>query len=93
MASREGFARIQKDHIEQACRALLSSGAGGGGSYFVRWQDRELPAKRVLKEAYQLANGVEVSSRDFSGGTYTQRILERLGFDVVVRGAERSKGD
>jgi hypothetical protein len=93
MATKEGFARIQKSHVEQACRALARGPAGGGGSYFVRFEGAELPAKRVLRDAYMLANGAEISPREFSGGQYTQRILEQLGFEVVVRGGEGGKAE
>jgi hypothetical protein len=82
---KEGFSKIQREHAEQACKALLSEGAvRGGGSYFVVFGKERLPAKAVLKVAYKLANGQEISSREFSGGLYTQRILERLGLVVEV---------
>lgn len=82
----EGFARVRSEHVEKACRELIESGIPlRGGSYFVCFADRELPAKRVLRDAYRHANEREVNAKDFSGGQFTARILQRLGFEVVVR--------
>jgi hypothetical protein len=85
---REGFAKIRREHVEQACKEVLSEGGLRGGSYFVRHAGAELPAKRVLRAAYRIANGSEISASAFSGGIFTARILEGLGVDVVVRAAE-----
>jgi len=83
---REGFEKIHRDHVEQACREFLNQGPPrGGGAYFVRFEGKELPAKAILREAYRLANGKEISAGKFSGGVYTARILEDLQFEVVVR--------
>ena len=88
---REGFSKIQREHVEQACKALVAEGvARTGGSYFVRFGGNELPAKRVLREAYRIANGEEIDAGEFSGGVFTQRILEGAGFEVLVR-AEGNK--
>lgn len=82
----EGFGQVRREHVEKACRELIDGGApAGGGSYFVRFDGRDLPAKRVLREAYRHANGAEIDAKSFSGGQFTARILQRLGFDVVVR--------
>lgn len=84
--TREGFTKIERAHVEEACRSLAKGGtAGGGGSYFVHFEGHDLPAKRVLREAYQRANKSEIDAKEFSGGQYTARILQRLGFEVVVR--------
>ncbi len=83
---RQAFDRITREHVEQACLEFLRRGPPrGGGSYFIRFDGQDLPAKLILKEAYRLANDREVSSKEFSGGTYTARILEALGLEVVVR--------
>lgn len=83
---REGFEKIQREHVEQACREFLDHGPPrGGGAYFVRFEGKELPAKAILRNAYRLANGQEISAGKFSGGVYTARILEGLKFEVVVR--------
>jgi len=82
----EGFAKIERMHVEQACRALIEGGSSvGGGSYFVRFEGQDLPAKRVLREAYARANAREIEAKAFSGGQFTARILQKLGFEVVVR--------
>lgn len=84
--ARLGFRKIRREHVELACVEILSeNGAMSIGSYFVRFRERELPAKLVLKKAYRFANGVEIPATAFSGGTYTARILESLEFQVVVR--------
>jgi len=83
---KEGFSKIQREHAEQACKQLLTGGATrGGGSYFVVFGKERLPAKAVLRAAYKLANGKEIAGREFSGGVYTQRILERLGLTIEVK--------
>jgi hypothetical protein len=81
----EGFGKIRREHVEQACRDLVQSGAApGGGSYFVRFADHELPAKRVLRDAYRHANAREIEAKAFSGGQFVAKILQRLGFEVVI---------
>lgn len=82
----EGFSRIRREHVEQAFRQVeREGGSAKGGSYFVKIGGKELPAKRVLRAAYRLANGVEIPASAFSGGTFTAKIFERLGIEVVVR--------
>ena len=81
--------KISKEHVERACRELARAEARGGGSYFVSFEGKELPAKRVLREAYRIAYGDELNASTFSGGTYSQRILEGLGFKVIVREAAK----
>jgi hypothetical protein len=83
---REGFNKIRREHVEQAFREIDREGVGAkGGSYFVKIGGKELPAKRVLRTAYRLANGADISTSAFSGGVFTARILEGLGVEVVVR--------
>ena len=83
---REGFNKIRHEHVEQAFREVdAAGGAGGGGSYFVSIDGKELPAKRVLRVAYRIANGTEIPASAFSGGTFTAKVLEAVGVKVVVR--------
>lgn len=83
----KGFGNITRSHIESACKGLAQneSGTKGGGSYFVRFQGQEFPAKRVLREAFRLANQHEIEAKEFSGGKFVAQILERLGFEVIVK--------
>lgn len=70
------FEKITAEHVCTICKRLVDAGVqAGGGSYFVKFQDKELPAKRVLKEAFELANGREISVNDFSGGSSPQKSL------------------
>lgn len=82
---RQRLSKISKEQVEQACRQLVKADVRGGGSYFVVFDGKELPAKRVLREAYRVAYGQELDAKTFSGGAYTQRILEGVGIRVVVR--------
>ena len=84
-APRESFAKVRREHVDAACERVLAAGVQRSGSYFIRYRDVELPAKRVLREAVKLATGAEISADQFSGGVYTARILEALGCEVVVR--------
>jgi hypothetical protein len=89
---RSDFAKIRREHIEEACREVLRRGlARGGGAYFVRFEGEEIAAKLILRHAFEIANNREVSSKEFSGGQYTARILEALGFEVVVRSRRASE--
>lgn len=82
---REAFKKIRREHVEAAFRELQREGAQPrGGSYFVRINGTEIPAKRVLRTAYRLANGVDISPKAFSGGVFSARLLEALGLEVVV---------
>ena len=64
---RRRFAKISRTHVEEACGLLVKGGAGGGGgSYFVGFEGNDLPAKRVLREAYQRANQTEIGAKEFS---------------------------
>lgn len=83
---REGFKKIQREHVEQAFREVQRDGVGSrGGSYFVKLGGAELPAKHVLRAAHRIASGSDIATSAFSGGVFTARFLERLGFEVVVR--------
>ncbi len=86
---RQRLSKIPREHVERACRELARTGARGGGSYFVTFEGSELPAKRVLREAYRLAYGEEIAAGTFSGGAYTEQILTALGFKVIVREASK----
>jgi hypothetical protein len=94
-AGREGFSRIQRDHVERAFREIQRETTGArGGSYVLQIGGAELPAKRVLRVAYRIANGAEIAASAFSGGVFTAKILEHLGFKVTVRAqAERHRSD
>jgi hypothetical protein len=82
----KGFSKIARSHVEEACRALAedANGAKGGGSYFVRFQGQDFPAKRVVRESFRVANQREIGVKEFSGGQFCAQILQRLGFEVVV---------
>jgi len=83
---REGFEKILREHVERACREFLDRGPPrGGGAYFIRFEGNDFPAKAILRDAYKLANGKEISAARFSGGVYTAQILQALDFEVVVR--------
>jgi hypothetical protein len=83
---REGLSKIRREHVERAFLEVAREGGGAmGGSYFVKIGEKELPAKRVLRAAYRLANGDEISAGAFSGGVFTAKILQSLGLEVVVR--------
>jgi hypothetical protein len=91
MAADGKFSVICAADVTKACVELAASGQSvGGGSYFVEFDGRELPAKRVLRTAYRIATGREIGAGEFSGGTYTARVLEALGFKVVVRSTASS---
>lgn len=80
------FDRITAEHVRTICQQLVEAGLpAGGGSYFVNFGGKDLPAKRVLKEAFELANGREVSVNDFSGGKFTAEILTKAGASVIVK--------
>jgi hypothetical protein len=82
----QGFANITREHVDQACRELVRAGTvAGGGSYFVAFNGKELPAKRVVREAYQVANGREIGTNEFSGGEFCERILTKLGVTVIKK--------
>lgn len=82
----EGFAKIERQHVEKACQDLIQAGGhAAGGSYFVRFEGHDLPAKRVVRDAYLHANGREIGTAQFSGGQFVARILQRLGFELIVR--------
>ena len=86
--ARDGLRNIRREHVEDAFRELELEGvAATAGSYFVRMNAREVPAKRLLRAAYKLANAKDIPASAFSGGTFTAEILRALGFEVVVRGA------
>lgn len=49
---------------------------------FLLYNGKKLPAKHIRGMAYKVANGVEISKQDFTGGKETVRFFERLGFEV-----------
>jgi hypothetical protein len=92
-ATDQGFGKIERGHIEQACQQLAGTAAKARGSYFVCYNGQELPAKAVVARAFHIANAREVSTKSFSGGQFVTRILVRFAFEVVVRGVSPSNAD
>lgn len=77
--------KITKAHVEEACNSLVQNAVIERlrvGSIVVSHRDRNLPAKRVLRRAYEIAIGKQESQLKFSSGDGTVNLLRRFGLTV-----------
>lgn len=81
------WSSIRPEHVTSACEKLLADGRhdrSPGSGIVVMFRGRALPAKLVLRFAYQLANGLEPGAPlKFSSGEGTVTRLRGLGFEVI----------
>jgi hypothetical protein len=75
---------VTADHVRQALRAVSAKRSTDRTEGIVILdQGRRLPAKEVLRIAYQLANGLPNAEKvKFSSGDGTINVLRRLGFSA-----------
>jgi hypothetical protein len=75
---------VKPEHVSRACDSILASGAHPkvkARGIAVQYNDQPLPAKQVLKLAYQIANGPGSGiGLDFASGEGTVRMLKAMGF-------------
>src|SRR5262245_27564262 len=77
---------VAAEHVAKACD-LVAAGQSrpraGAKGLFVTYKGRQLPAKHVLRVAYQLANKLPLESVvKFSSGEGTIQRLRKLGYEV-----------
>lgn len=71
---------------------LSRYGFGESRSYWLRWNGKDYDSKAVVGAAFGYQHGTPLKPADFSGGAATvQRLLEALGFEVVVAGAQTAR--
>ena len=76
---------LRKEHVQKAIEKFLlnPSSYPKARTTFLKYKDKELPAKHILGMAYEIATGTFPSKDDYSGGDETEHILRNLGFEVV----------
>lgn len=81
------WSSIHPEHVKGACEKILADGRHERPpvrGIVVMFQGKAIPAKLVLRTAYQLANGLEPGTPlKFSSGEGTVTRLQGLGFEVV----------
>ena len=78
---------VRAEHVKQACD-LVASGERAPRStakgLFISYNERDLPAKHVLRLAYLLANNLSLDKElRFASGEGTLKRLSALGFTVT----------
>jgi len=73
---------ITADHVNAALKQVGETRSGNRTSGLIAFEvNRALPAKEVLRVAYQLANRLPVNTElKFSSGDGTLKVLQNLGF-------------
>lgn len=74
---------VSAEHVAEACRRLATRSVGHPKrkGLVVYHEERVLPAKDVLREAYRIANGLSDDTPiKFSSGDGTLNVLRVLGF-------------
>jgi hypothetical protein len=73
---------ITTDHVKAALKQVGDAQSGNRTSGLVVFEgDRALPAKEVLRVAYQQANSLPANTElKFSSGDGTLKVLQNLGF-------------
>lgn len=76
---------VTREHLVKACESLKAERmpATRLRTLVVVFQGQELSAKKVVKIAYCLANGIPIESNlKFASGEGTLNLLRRRGFEV-----------
>ena len=79
------FALVTADHVERALDAIDAGSvppARAARSTFLHARGRRYPVKYVLGLAHRYASGSEPDPEEFTGGTVSGKVLQRLGFEV-----------
>lgn len=71
-------------HVSEACEAYLNSGGSKPKvrGLVIRYKERLLPAKTILRIAYCLANNMPPEELKFSSSEGSLRLLRSLGFQT-----------
>jgi len=76
---------IKKEYILKALEEIDRTGVPEGRSsrkFVLGHEGKRYPPKYVLSLANKYANGKELDSEEFSGGTESNSFLGNLGFDI-----------
>lgn len=79
---------IAREHILSALKKIDNEGIPKGRSskkYELIYDGKRYPPKYVISLANLFANGEELNSSSFHGGTETNRCLEKLGFEITSK--------
>jgi hypothetical protein len=79
------WASVKVDHVTRACEELYASSdpKPRPGGLVVRYRDKQLPAKAVLRLAYGLANKSQSQTPlKFASGEASLKFLQSLGFEA-----------
>ena len=87
------WSSVTPEHARTACDLLLKDPKNTGGKatgLFVVTNGQRLPAKRVLRLSYALANKLSIDSvPKFASGESTIKTLQRLGLTVERIGSHK----
>jgi 5-methylcytosine-specific restriction protein B len=78
---------ITKEHIVSAINEIEKNGypiLREPTKYYIKYNEKTYPAKYALSISNRFANGQELMSSDFEGGTETNDFLKSRGFEIVV---------
>lgn len=74
---------ITAAHVHKACEEVVATAGkvDRDKGLVIYSGDRRLPAKKIVREAYRLAKGLDPDADiDFASGEPTLNLLRRLGF-------------
>ena len=77
---------IQKEHVLSAIEKYISAPTNHhpAKSAFIIHKDRKLPAKFIIRLAFEIATGHMPHPETLTGGKASIRVLQNLGFDNAV---------
>src|SRR5574339_534982 len=79
---------ITKEHIISAIEDIEKAGypvVREPTTYYIKYNEKYYPAKYVISLSNKFANGQELESENFSGGTETNEFLKSRGFEIVMK--------
>lgn len=85
---------IKRHHVIEAIREIDSAGIPQRRKptgYTLLFEGKKYPPKLVLSLANRFANGKELASTDFSGGSETNNFLRKMGFEIVELSKDMQK--
>ncbi|NJO00772.1 MAG: hypothetical protein HC880_02965 [Bacteroidia bacterium] len=81
------FANVTTDHVKKAIELFDREPGNYNPSVttFLIYNNKQYPAKHLLKMAYKIANQKEIDTEEYYGGKPTAKVLQKLGFFVQYR--------
>lgn len=87
MYNKDLWRNVKREHVIKAIEKFERSGEDypKPKNTFLIYNGKEYPAKHIRGIAFEIANKIEISKSEYSGGQETVNFFKRLGFQVKYK--------